>query len=42
MAKVAQKKSQRPQIKKLADNIIKAQNKEIAELKQWRQHWYNK
>ena len=42
MAKVALHKSQRPQIEKLANDIIKAQNKEIAELKQWRQAWYPK
>ncbi|MBR8832493.1 MAG: DUF305 domain-containing protein [Stigonema ocellatum SAG 48.90 = DSM 106950] len=42
MAKVAQEKSQRPQIKNLANDIIKAQNQEIAELKQWRQTWYPK
>lgn len=42
MAKVALQQSQRPQIKKLANDIIKAQNKEIAELKQWRQAWYPK
>ncbi|MEI2579134.1 DUF305 domain-containing protein [Scytonema sp. PRP1] len=42
MAKEAQQKSKRPEIKKLADEIIKAQNKEIAELKQWRTAWYPK
>jgi len=42
MAKVALQKSQRPQIKKLANNIIEAQNKEIAQMKQWRQAWYPK
>lgn len=40
MAKSAQQKSQRSEIKQLADNIIKAQNKEIAQMKQWRQAWY--
>ncbi|MBW4678546.1 MAG: DUF305 domain-containing protein [Microcoleus vaginatus WJT46-NPBG5] len=40
MAKDAQQKSQRPEIKKLADGIIKAQNKEIEQLKQWRKAWY--
>lgn len=40
MAKEAQQKSQRPEIKKLADDIIKAQNKEINQLKQWRKVWY--
>ncbi|NMF67355.1 DUF305 domain-containing protein [Brasilonema octagenarum] len=42
MAKVALQKSKRPEIKKLAQEIIKAQNKEIAELKQWRTAWYPK
>lgn len=42
MALEAQQKSQRPEIKKLADDIIKAQNKEIAQLKQWRKAWYPK
>ncbi|KOP28013.1 hypothetical protein AMR41_01880 [Hapalosiphon sp. MRB220] len=40
MAKVAQEKSKRPEIKKLASEIIKAQDKEIAQLKQWRTAWY--
>lgn len=40
MAKEAQQKSQRPEIKKLADNIIKTQNKEISQMQQWRQTWY--
>ncbi|AFZ14159.1 protein of unknown function DUF305 [Crinalium epipsammum PCC 9333] len=42
MAKEAQQKSQPPEIKKLAGEIIKAQNKEIGQLKQWRQAWYPK
>jgi uncharacterized protein (DUF305 family) len=42
MAKQTQQKSKRPEIKKLAEEIIKAQNKEIAELKQWRTAWYPK
>ncbi|HEY9862466.1 MAG TPA: DUF305 domain-containing protein [Candidatus Obscuribacterales bacterium] len=40
MAKEAQQKSQRPEIQKLAAGIIAAQNREIGELKQWRQAWY--
>jgi uncharacterized protein (DUF305 family) len=40
MAKEAQQKSKRPEIKKLAADIISAQNKEIAEMQQWRQSWY--
>jgi uncharacterized protein (DUF305 family) len=42
MAKEVLQKSKRPEMKKLANEIIKAQNKEIAELKQWRQAWYAK
>lgn len=42
MAKEAQQKSQRPEIKKLADDIIKAQNQEISQMKQWRTAWYPK
>ncbi len=40
MAKQAQQKSKRPEIKKLANEIIKAQNQEISQMKQWRQAWY--
>ena len=40
MAKEAQQKSKRPEIKAFAATIIKAQDKEIAEMKQWRQAWY--
>lgn len=42
MAKEAQQKSKRPEIQKLAAAIIKAQDKEIAQLKQWRTAWYPK
>lgn len=42
MAKEAQQKSKRPEIKKLAADMIKAQDQEIAEMKQWRQAWYPK
>jgi uncharacterized protein (DUF305 family) len=42
MANVAQQKSKRPEIKKLADDIIKSQNQEITQMKQWRQAWYPK
>ncbi|MFN6460948.1 MAG: DUF305 domain-containing protein [Nostoc sp. DedVER02] len=42
MAKEAQQKSKRPEIKKLADNIIKSQNQEITQMKQWRQARYPK
>ncbi|MBD2356697.1 DUF305 domain-containing protein [Tolypothrix sp. FACHB-123] len=42
MAKEAQQKSKRPEIKKLADAIIKAQNQEITQMKGWRTAWYPK
>jgi uncharacterized protein (DUF305 family) len=40
MAQEALQKSTRPEIKQLAQAIIDAQQKEIAELKQWRTAWY--
>jgi uncharacterized protein (DUF305 family) len=40
MAKEAQQKSNRPEIKQLADEIIKAQNQEITQMKNWRTAWY--
>lgn len=42
MAKEALQKSKRPEIKKLATDIISAQNKEISEMKEWRTAWYPK
>ncbi len=42
MAKEAQQKSKRPEIQKLAADIINAQNQEINQMKQWRQAWYPK
>lgn len=42
MAKTAQQKSKRPEIQKLAADIIKSQNQEINQMKQWRQAWYPK
>ena len=42
MAKEAQQKSKRPEIQKLAAEIITAQDKEINQMKQWRQAWYPK
>jgi len=40
MAKDALEKAQHPQIKRLAEDISRTQNKEIAEMKKWRQTWY--
>jgi uncharacterized protein (DUF305 family) len=41
MAQDALQKSQRPEIKKLSQGIIKSQNAEINQMKQWRKTWYN-
>jgi uncharacterized protein (DUF305 family) len=41
MAKQAQEKSDRSEIKELAQNIITSQQQEIAQMEQWRKQWYN-
>lgn len=40
MAKDALAKSKRPEIKQVAEDIVTAQQKEIDQLKEWRQAWY--
>jgi len=40
MAQDALKKSKRPQIKQLSQEIVKSQQAEIDQMKQWRQAWY--
>lgn len=40
MAKDAQQKANRPELKKLAASIIAGQQKEIDQMKQWRSKWY--
>ena len=40
MAKVAYEKSENPRIKKLAENIVGAQQEEIEQMKRWREQWY--
>ena len=40
MAQDALSKSQRPEVKQLAQNIITSQQAEIDQMKQWRQAWY--
>lgn len=40
MSNEALQKSDRPEIKTLAEDIIAAQEEEIAQLQQWRQSWY--
>lgn len=40
MAKNALENSSRPEIKKLAQQVISAQEKEIKQLQEWRKEWY--
>jgi uncharacterized protein (DUF305 family) len=40
MAEVAHEKSDNPKIKDLAQNIISAQQREIEQMREWRQQWY--
>jgi uncharacterized protein (DUF305 family) len=42
MAADARQKSKRPEVQKLAGTIIRSQRQEIAQMQQWRQHWYGK
>jgi uncharacterized protein (DUF305 family) len=40
MAEVARDKSDNPRIKELATNIVSAQKREISQMEQWRERWY--
>ena len=40
MATVADEESENPRIKELAGNIISAQQREIEQMKRWREQWY--
>lgn len=40
MAKEVLAKSQRPELKKLANDVIAAQNQEIEQMQKWRKAWY--
>jgi uncharacterized protein (DUF305 family) len=40
MAQVAREKSKIPEVKDLAENIVSAQQREIEQMKQWRERWY--
>jgi uncharacterized protein (DUF305 family) len=40
MAQEALQKSKRPEIRKLAQSIVADQDKEIAQMQQWRKSWY--
>ena len=40
MAEVAFKESEDPEIREIANDIVSAQEREIGQMKQWRQEWY--
>jgi uncharacterized protein (DUF305 family) len=40
MAQVAYRESDNPEIKALAEGIVDAQTREIAQMEGWRQQWY--
>jgi uncharacterized protein (DUF305 family) len=40
MAQVAREKSEIPEIKELAEDIISAQQEEIEQMTRWRRQWY--
>lgn len=42
MSKIALEKSQREEVKELAENIISAQSKEINDMKSWYKEWFNR
>lgn len=42
MAKLAQTKAKRPEVKQLANSIIESQGKEITQMKSWYQDWYGR
>ena len=42
MAKDLAQKTKRPELQKLAKDVIEAQTQEIAQMKQWRKTWYPK
>ena len=42
MAKDALSKAKHQELKKMCEDIIRSQNKEIEQMKQWREAWYGK
>ena len=42
MSELVEKRTERPELRKLAQNIIKAQKAEIAEMKSWEKTWFKK
>jgi uncharacterized protein (DUF305 family) len=42
MAELARTKAQRPAVRRLAENIIEAQEQEIADMQRWHREWYGR
>ena len=40
MAKVALEESNNPEIRGIAEDIVRAQEREISQMKEWRERWY--
>jgi uncharacterized protein (DUF305 family) len=40
IARIAQERAERPEIRQLADDILKSQDAEISRMRQWRRDWF--
>ena len=40
MARIAQQRAERPELRQLADEILRSQDAEISRMRQWRQEWF--
>jgi uncharacterized protein (DUF305 family) len=40
MAEVALQESENPEIRRIAEDIVSAQEREIEQMRRWRQEWY--
>jgi uncharacterized protein (DUF305 family) len=40
MARIAQQRAERPEIRQMAEDILRSQNAEISRMRQWRREWF--
>ncbi len=40
MARISQERAERPEIRQLADDILRSQDAEISRMRQWRREWF--
>src|SRR5437773_2471057 len=40
MARIAQQRAERPEVRQLADDILRSQDAEISRMRQWRREWF--